>query len=166
MMKKVIMVLFLAAVVLGLVACGSVAENQDSPTQTTVAEQGNVGASSGNANINEQNLPQEQLFGFVQDIDGMVLTIDVSGISMVTGTGGHSSPSEPNEGQELIIRLTEQTDIKINEITVPAGGGQMTSMREAGTLDDLSLQDVVMATGGWRGDEFVADSLIIMPQNR
>jgi hypothetical protein len=46
MKKNMIKVSLLAFVVLGLTACNGTVENQDSPTQTTVAEQGAGGSSS------------------------------------------------------------------------------------------------------------------------
>jgi len=150
-----IMGLLLTAAVFGLVACGGTAESQDSPPQATVSEQ-DVG-----------EVTQEQLVGMVQAIDGMNITIITIQAMIVNTPGQHiSSPdaqNEPYEPQEIIIQLTEQTAIEVNEVTTTAGGGQMAGLR-AGTPDDLTLQAIVMATGEWHGDEFIAKSLIIMPQ--
>jgi len=172
-MKKVIMVLFLVIIVLGLIACGGMAEYNDSPTQTMVAEQGDGDASGGNADANtdpstsKQDLSQEQLVGNVQAIDGTNITINTMQAMIFNepGAGQHfvSPGAVENEPQEIIIRLTEQTVIEVNEIRATTGGGQMADIRD-GTLDDLTLQAIVMATGEWQDDEFVVSSLIIMPQ--
>jgi len=110
-----------------------------------------------NQNTNVQGLPQEQLFGVIQAINGMKLTIDTS---QVLGLGGgehrFSGDSGERERQEAIIRLTEQIAIEVRT----SAGGQITGTR-AGTLDDLSVQDVVMVEGEWQGDGFVATKLII-----
>jgi len=162
-MKKVIMVLVLATVVLSLAACNRTAENQDLPILPTETEQETVGASGGNAdtnanpNTNEQSLPQEQLGGVIQAIDGMKLTIDTSQVFMSFGGEQRVEPGAPVEKQDAIVRLAEQTVIEVRT----TAGGQITSTR-AGTLDDLSLQAIVIADGEWQGNEFVATVLIIV----
>ena len=161
-MKKVIMVLFLATVVLGLSACGDAVKIQDWPPQTTEAEQGVGGASSDNAETsanqtaNQQGLPQEQIAGSLQAIDGTKLTIDASTVFVANGTGPHYASGEPTEKQEANIRLTEETAIEVRT----TAGGQITSSR-AGTMDDLSLQDTVLAEGEWQGDEYVVTKLTV-----
>ena len=116
-------------------------------------------------NTNEQSLPQETLAGVVQSIDGMTLTIDASQVFMVGGTpgGAFGETTEhifnPNdaaiEKQEITIRLTEQTAIVVRT----NAGGQIIGER-IGTIDDLSMHNIVMAEGEWQGDEFIASELI------
>ena len=162
-MKKVMMVLLLSTVVLGLTACGVVAENQDSQTQTTLAEQGVREISSGNADTNNLSIhtqnpaSNEMLAGTVQAINGMKLTVDTSSVFVAHETGRHITSGEPQEKQEKIIRVTEQTVIEVQTIS----NGQITGSR-IGALDDLSLQDVVTAEGEWQSDEFIATKLIIV----
>jgi len=166
-MKKVIMALFLVTVIFGLAACGGAAEYQDSPLPTeTEQDAGEI--SDGNADTNiEPNVVQgthtqtppsgEIIAGTVQAIDGMSLTIDTSSVFVANETGQHIATGEPQEAQQETIRLTEQTVIEVRTTT----NGQITGSR-IGTLDDLSLQAVVMAEGEWQGDEFVATILTIM----
>jgi len=168
-MKKVMMVLLLSTVVLGLTACGVMAENQDSQSlTTTLAEQGVREISSGNADTNsDQNAnlsihtqnpaSNEMLAGTVQAINGMNLTVDTSSVFVAHETGRHITSGEPQEKQEKIIRVTEQTVIEVQTIS----NGQITGSR-VGALDDLSLQDVVTAEGEWQSDEFIATKLIIV----
>jgi len=172
-MKKVIMVLFLATVILGLTACGDASEHQDYHAQTEVVEQRDAGISGGNIdtnanpNINEQDLLQEQLLGNIQVIDGMNITISTAQhqhmIFNEPRAGQHfvSPGTTENEPKEITIRLTEQTAIEVSEMRTTSGGGQIADMRD-GTLDDLTPQAFVMAEGEWQDDEFVATSLIIM----
>ena len=109
-----------------------------------------------NQNTNGQSLPLEQLAGTIQAIDGMKLTIDTSQVFMSFGGEQRVEPGAPVEKQETSIRLTEQTAIEVRTTS----GGQIAGTR-AGTLDDLSLQNVVLVEGEWQGDEFVAINLII-----
>ena len=169
-MKKVIMVLFLVTVIFGLAACGGTAEYQDSPLPTET-EQGAGEISDGNASTNtDQTAPNvvqgthtqtppsgEIIAGTVKTIDGMNLTIDTSSVFVANETGQHIASGEPQEAQQEIIRLTEQTVIEVQTNT----NGQIIGSR-IGTLDDLSLQAVVMVEGEWQGDEFVATTLTIM----
>ena len=175
-MKKAFGILFLTTIVLGLVACSRAAENQDTSPQTTVAEQRVGEVSSRNVDTyvspstNEQDLTQEQLVGMVKSIDEISITIttiqamifnnpEVSQHIISPGT----AENEPHEPQQIIIQLTEQTVIEVNEMRIIAGGGQMANVR-AGTIEDLTLQAIVMATGEWQGDDFIVASLRIMPQ--
>jgi len=162
---KLSMVGVLTFTILSLVACNSTETNQDSPTPPTAPEQDRGEAPAGNANtnvipnINEQSQPQEQLVGAIQVIEGMNITIGTSQHQVMTsdgqGTTQHfSSDSTANEPQEIIIRMTEQTVIEVNEI----------SGVRAGALDDLTLQAFVMVEGEWQDDEFVATSLFIVAQ--
>ena len=172
-MKKMIMGLLLTAAVFGLVACGGTSENQDSPTQTTVNEQDAGGVSGGNANTNtnpntnEQSLPQEQFSGTVQTIEDMTITIRTSQAQhMVSDSSGteqiFTSPgTATNEPQEIIIQLTEQTSIEVNEVRVATDGGHISDTR-AGTVDDLTLQAFVLVEGEWQDDVFVATSVLII----
>jgi len=148
-MKKVIMVLFLVAVVLGLAACGGNAENQmDYQTQN-----------SDFGRIVSGTVPTgEILAGTVQAVDGMKLSVDTSSVFVAAGTGPHTvSPDEPPEPHEDIVRITEQTLIEIQTLA----DGQILGTA-AGTLDDISLQAVIMAEGEWQDGEFVATKLTIM----
>ena len=163
-MKKMIMVL--ATVVLGLAACGGAAEYQEPPplqTEQRVGEAYNSNADS-TAEQNAAQSPHTQnptsneiLAGTVEAIDGMNLTIDTSSVFVANETGQHIATGEPQEPQQEMIRLTEQTVI---EVRITANG-QITGSR-IGTLDDLSLQTVVMAEGEWQDGEFVATTLTIM----
>jgi len=174
-MKKVIKVLFLAAVVLGLAACGGNAENQDVQTQPASIEQGvrevtgndagidaNMGSQTHNSDfgrIISGTVPtSEILAGTVQAIDGMRLSVDTSSVFVAMGTGPHTvSPGEEPEPHEEIVSITEQTVIEIQTL---ADGQVLGAV--AGTLDDISLQAVIMAEGEWQDGEFVATKLTIM----
>lgn len=109
-------------------------------------------------NTNERGLPQEQLFGVIQAIEGMKITIDTSQVMGFSG-GDHFFSGESvdvEEEQKTIIRLKEQITIEVRT----AAGGQVTGTR-AGTLDDLTLQAVAIVDGEWQGEEFVATKLTI-----
>ncbi|MCL2570925.1 MAG: hypothetical protein FWE11_00850 [Defluviitaleaceae bacterium] len=166
-MKKVIMALFLAIVVVGLTACGNAAEYQEDML-TPAADERHISVPGGNADTNtapnvyqgvhEHNPPSNEILaGTVQAIDGMSLTIDTSSVFVANETGHHTATGEPQEPQQKIIRLTEQTTIEVRATS----GGQIVGS-EIGTLDDLSLYAVVMAEGEWQDNEFVATTLIIM----
>jgi len=172
-MRKVIMVFILVTVVLGLTACGGVAENYDLPTQANEATQGAGETPDGNADADtdantDTNIHQglhtqappsnEIIAGTVEAIDGMKLTIDTSSVFVSSGGGeSHFASGEPPEPQAEIIRLTEQTTIEVRT----TAGGQITDTR-AGTLDDLSIGTTVMAEGEWQDGEFAATTLVIM----
>ena len=166
-MKKIIMVLFLVTVIFGLTACGGAAEYQDSPPPTAT-EQGAGEISDGNADTNiDPNVVQgthtqtppsgEIIAGTVLAIDGMNLTIDTSSVFVANETGQHIATGEPQEPQQEIILLTEQT---VTEIRTTAGGQIVGTTARA--LDDLSLQTIIMAEGEWQDGEFVATTLTIM----
>ena len=165
-MKKVIMVLFLITVIFGLVACGGTAEYQDSPLPSET-EQGAGEISDGNADTNvvqgthTQTPPLgEVIAGTLEAIDGMSLTIDTTSTFVSSGTESDQTlifSGEPLEPQQEIIRLTEQTTIEVRT----TANGQIVGTR-AGTLDDLSLQALVMAEGEWQDDEFIATTLTMM----
>jgi len=160
-MKKVIKVLFLAAVVLGLVACGGSTENQDAQAQTTpVRNEQSVYTQNHTAGqVIEGTVPTgEILAGTVQNIDGMRLSVDTSSVFVAMETGSHTvSPGEEPEPHEDIVRITEQTIIEIRTLA----GGQILGTEE-GTLGDISLQAVIMAEGEWQDGEFVATKITIM----
>ena len=172
-MKKMIIALTLTTVMLGLVACGGTTENQDLQMQTADAGQ-SIGEVSGdnavagnaddgidqsiNYSVHTQNpTSNEILAGTVEAIDGMSITIDTSSVFVAHGTGSHISTGEPPELQVEVIRLTEETNI----IVQVNAGGQIAGTR-AGTLDDLSLQAIIMAEGEWRDGEFVVTELTII----
>ena len=176
-MKKAIMILFVAAVVLGLAACSHTAENQDAPPQIIDAVQNTDEEPASNSNIitstNPQTPTQEQLVGTIQSIDEMSIAIaTIQAMIFNESSPGQQQhmvmprpdePQEPQEPQDVTIRLTEHTIIEINEISIVTNVGQMADKR-AGTLDDLALDAFVMATGEWHGEEFVATSLLLMLQ--
>jgi len=128
---------------------------QNTNEQGLPQEQDNADTNT-HQNTNGQSLPQEQLAGTLQAIDGMKLTIDTSQVFMSFGGEQRVEPGAPVEKQETIIRLTEQTAIEVRTTR----GGQIAGTR-AGTLDDLSIQNVVLVEGEWQGDEFIAINLII-----
>lgn len=157
---KILLVLVVALGVLGLASCSGTVENQNSTTRPPLAEQRVGETSSGgtdaNPSTNEQDSPQEQLFGAIQAIDGMTMTIDTSRV-IGFGGGQHFISGEVNddlveEYLGTIIHLTERTIIEVRT----TAGGQI-----VGTLDDLSLQATVMATGQWQDNEFTVTELII-----
>lgn len=170
-MKKTIRILLVPIIALGalgLVACDRLANNQNLTTQPAEAEQEVEGSFGNNVTLNTnldtdtQDLQQEQLFGAIQAIDGMNITIDTLQVMVVNEPGEHlfspdSVENEPQDAQDIIIRLTEQTDIEVRT----TAGGQISGTR-IGTLDDLTLQAIVMVTGYWQGHEFVATELIIV----
>jgi len=186
-MKKAIMILVIAATALGLTACRGAAGNQSSQAQATEAAQrareayySNVYESTSqeaNQNAqppalnetstkNETPTPNEMTAGRVEAIDGMNITISTSHAMLFHGEGQHivspgTAEAEPPKPQETTIRVTDQTTIKVNEMSNITGGGQMADLR-AGTLDYLTLQAFVMAEGEWQDDEFVATTLTIM----
>jgi len=156
-------ILFLA-VALSITALLSACEkdNTDIGTdiKTDISSDADATTPNTTQNTNEQDSPQEQIAGTLEAIDGMKLTIDTSSVFMAAGAGSHYfDPNDPNnekQKQDTIVRLTEQTDIEVRT----SSGGQITSTR-AGTLDDLSLKNIVMAEGEWQDDEFIAVNLII-----
>jgi len=90
----------------------------------------------------------------------MSITIDTSSVFVATGPESyqqHFVTGEPQETQQEIIRLTDETSIEVRT----SFGGQIIDSR-TGTLDDLSLNAVVMVEGEWQDDEFIAIKLIIM----
>ena len=115
-----------------------------------------------NQNTNEQNLPQETLAGVVQSINGMTFAIDTSGVFMAIGTPGETTEQrvertdEPRATQTSTIRVTGETLIVVRTTS----GGQIIGER-AGTMVDLSLQNVVIVEGTFQGNEFIATKLII-----
>jgi len=165
--KKVIMVLFIATVAIILTACGSTAEYQYAQEHTTAYEHhtsmpdinpGTNTTPSVYQGIHEHTPPSNEILaGTVQAIDGMNLAIDTSSVFVANETGRHVASGEPQETQEQIIRLTEQTIIEVRTTS----GGQVVDSR-IGTLDDLSLYNIVMVEGEWHDDEFVATTLTIM----
>ena len=163
-MKKTMLSLFMIAlsIMVLLSACGrnnpaadvSQSTNQNINEQGLPHEQNNTNIYSSqlpNKNSDESPSSQEQIAGVIQSIDGMHLTIDTSQVFMSSGGQQRVEPGTPVEKQDTIIRLTEQTTIEVRT----TAGGQITDTR-AGTMDDLSLQTVVMADGEWQGDEFIA----------
>jgi len=178
-MKKVIIVLSVAAIALGLAACGRTAENQDTSHQTATAgiEQRDEGIPDDNVSTipssNEQIITQEQLVGTVQTIEEMSISIATVHATIFNessaGPNQHivvprpDEPQEPQEPPNITVRLTEHTIIEVNETSIVTGVGQVADKR-AGTIDDLALGVFVMATGEWQDDEFVAAALTIMLQ--
>ena len=160
-MKKLIRVLFLAVAVLGVAACGGSTEIQDVQVQTTPVcnEQSVYTQNHTSGQIIEDVIPTgEILAGTVQSIDGMSLSVDTSSVFVAMGTGSHTvSPGEEPEPHEDIVRITEQTIIEIQTLA----GGQILGTAAA-TLDDISLQAVIMAEGEWKDGEFVATKITIM----
>ena len=163
---KVLLILAVTLGALGLASCSGTVENQNSTTRPPLAEQGvgetSSGSTDANPSTNEQDLPQEQLFGAIQTIDGMTITIDTSRV-IGFGGGQHFISGEVDDDDSVeeeylgtIIHLTEQTIIEVRT----TAGGQIAGTR-SGTLDDLSLQATVMATGQWQGNEFTITELII-----
>ena len=112
---------------------------------------------------NEQSLPQETLAGVVQSIDGMTFAIDTSQIFMAVGTPGETTEQrvgrtdEPGAAQTSTIRVTGETVIVVRT----TAGGQIIGER-AGTIDDLSLHNIVMVEGEWQSDEFLSLHNIVM----
>jgi len=170
-----IMVLALTTVVLGLAACRGTAENQDLQAQTTATEQGvrevssgNTDATSGNVDTNtdpntnysahiQNPISNEIIAGSIKAINGMSITIDTSSVFMAHETGSHIATGEPPELQKEIIHLTEQTTIEIRTLA----NGQIIGS-SVGTIDDLTLQAIIMAEGEWQDSEFVVSDLTIM----
>ena len=167
-MRKIIIVLFLATAIIGLIACRDAQDNQYSQLQPTESEQEITGPPESSAEIHSgqsenqsiylQNPSSyEMLAGTVRAIDGMKITVETTGVFVANETGRHVSSGEPPEKQEEIIRLTEQTAIEVKT----TAGGQIISSGE-GVLDDLHLQAVVIVEGEWQDNEFVATKLIIV----
>ena len=129
--------------------------NQNTNEQDLPQEQDNADNNT-HQNNNGQSVPQEQLAGTLQAIDGMKLTVDTSQVFMSFGGEQRVEPGAPAEKQDTIVRLTEQTAIEVRTVS----SGQPIGTR-AGTLDDLSIQNVVLVEGEWQGDEFIAINLII-----
>jgi hypothetical protein len=163
--KKAIMGLSLSVVVLGVTACGGVSEGQDLQSQdnTYTTQYTNQVTSTLNPDAGEI------LVGTVYAIDGMNITVIANQhqLTMASSSGMQQQVVSPNsaedEPQEKTIRLTEHTAIYLNQMRALEGGGQIAE-NVAATLDELSLQYFVMAMGEWQGNEFVANSLTIMPR--
>ena len=168
--RKIIIVLFIATAIIGLTACGDSTDNQYLPEQTTAIEQEveetYVADDNEDTNadtnkiqgIHTQTPPSGEIIaGTVLAVDEMSITIDTSSVFVANETGQHISTGEPQEPQHKIIHVTEQTIIEVQTLA----GGQIIGTT-AGTLDDLSIQALVMAEGEWHGDEFVATALTIM----
>ena len=159
-MKKTMVLLFtIALCIMALLsACGHDNPAVDANQNTNPITNQNTNETTNPAetqNINEQSLAQEQIAGNIQAIDGMTLTIDTSAVFMATGTGSYTFSGEPVEKEYATVRLTEETTIEVRT----TAGGQIIGTR-VGTLEDLSLQNTVMAEGYWQSDEFVATSII------
>ena len=157
-MKKSMVLLFtiaLSAVAL-LSSCGRSEGDADTTNPIETQNTNETTNPIETQNTNEQSLVQEQLAGNIQIIDGMTLTIDTSAVFMATGAGSYTFSGEPVEKEYAIVRLTEQTTIEVHT----SAGGQIIETR-AGTLDDLSLQNIVMVEGEWDGNELVAVNLIV-----
>jgi len=162
-MRKAIMVLFLAAVIFGLAACGRAAEYEENAQMQTLPIAQDYHAqnsySSPSGRIVTGTVPAgEILAGTVKAIDGMLLSVDTSSVFMAATTGAHTVlPGEEPEPQEEIVRITEETVIEIRTL----GDGQIMG-NTPGTLDDISVQAVIMAEGEWEDDEFIAATITIM----
>ena len=167
-MRKIIIILFLATAIIGLIACGDAKDNQYSQLQPTELEQEiaeqpkssaeiHSGQSENQSTYLQTPASYEMLAGTVRAIDGMKITVDTTGVFTANETGQYASSGEPPEKQEEIIHLTEHTAIEVQT----TAGGQRTSSRE-GVLEDLHLQAVVIVEGEWQDNEFLAVKLIIV----
>ena len=137
-----------------LSACNK--DNADTDTNPNANQHTSEQGLPANVNPNTNQSNNELLAGMVQSIDGMKFTIDSSQVFVANEPGAIHSSGEPLESQDITIRVTEETSIEVET----THGGQVTGAR-AGTIDDLSLQAIVIINGEWQGDEFVATNLTI-----
>jgi hypothetical protein len=123
---------------------------------------------SENQNNNDQNSlqgewtdPDSVVYGTVFNIDEMNITINKGTMIMVFDPNMYVNPPDGSEAKEIkddtIVRFTDETEFEVRA----AGGGELRKMGE-GTLDDINLQDIVIAEGNWDGDEFAATKIVII----
>jgi hypothetical protein len=153
--KKITVQLLIVA--LSIMALLTACDNGNADTDTNP---------STNPSTNEQDLrtfAEEAVYGTVYGIDGMKVTINASNVMVFFGSGGSNESIIQPDGskaeevkEDTIIRVTEETEIEVRT----SRGGQIIGTR-AGTMDDFSLQDTIIAEGAWEGDEFVATVLVI-----
>ena len=117
-----------------------------------------------NQNSNGQNSPQgevtdseEAVYGFVKKINGMEVTINASGMMVFFDPEAYITDGSAQKIEtDTIIRLTEKTEIVVNTNR----GGQIVDTK-AGTVDDISIGNIVIAYGEWQGDEFVVTKVTV-----
>ena len=133
-------------------ASEKILSQEEDNTHTNPATDQNVDISPDTQNDTQT----EMIAGEIQTIEKMTITIDTSAVFMATGTGSYVSSGEPVEKEYATVRLTEQTIIEVHK----SAGGQIIGTR-VGTLEDLSLQNIVMVEGEWDDNDLVAIKIVV-----
>ena len=157
-MKKITILIFVVAlsIMALLYACDK--DNADTNTNSNLNQNENQ---NGKQTTDVQTSTGEQIYGMVQSIDGVTITIDASQLVVFGETGQYffDSNDEPVKevNQKTTVCLTDETVITVRTNR----GGQITGER-AGIIDDLSLWVIVNADGYWQNGEFIATTILII----
>jgi len=133
------------------------------PTDPNVNTNPNANQNSNGQNSQQGEFtdPDATAYGMVFGIDGTKITINASNIMVFFDPGETLIQPDGSRVQEVkedtFIRLTDDTEIEVRTTR----GGQIINTR-AGTADDLSLQNFVLAEGVWEGDELIATRIVLL----
>ena len=105
--------------------------------------------------------PDAVVYGMVFGIDGTKVTINASNIMVFFDPNTFITPTDGSQVQEVkedtLVRISDETEIEVRT----SNGAQIIA-KDEGTVNDITLQDIVIAEGAWDGDEFAAAKLIII----